>query len=244
MKPDSLYNMGMLPLMHSEQQMRSKGIGWVRSGYDVCYGPNSIRHGKQTYFTLSFAMEFPHSDDMIHLAHCYPYSYTDLQNHLYMIFKVGWKDRQPLNAERCKRCLFDFGVWCNQLAGPLLFLPWMTGVVCVCVCLLFQEPSSNIVLQRLCLATSLAGNAVDVLTITAPDGSGRAWSQRQGVVLSGASCQAGKGASARQPCDVHTAASLPVKIFVTGCHLCLQFLECSCPICIGRALALSSRLVV
>jgi hypothetical protein len=48
-----------------------------------------------------------------------------------------------------------------------------------------QEPSSSIVLQRACMASSLAGNAVDVLTITAPDGCGKPLSQRQGVVLSG-----------------------------------------------------------
>jgi hypothetical protein len=35
------------------------------------------------------------------------------------------------------------------------------------------------------MATSLAGNAVDVLTITAPEGCGKPLSQRQGVVLSG-----------------------------------------------------------
>jgi hypothetical protein len=43
------------------------------------------------------------------------------------------------------------------------------------------------VLQRACMATSLAGNAVDVLTITAPEGCGKPLSQRQGVVLSGRS---------------------------------------------------------
>ncbi|WIA38712.1 hypothetical protein OEZ86_002012 [Tetradesmus obliquus] len=88
-KPDSLYNMGMLPLLHSAQQMRRKGIGWVRAGSDVYYGPNSIKRGKQqTYFTLTFTMEFPHEDDTVHLAHCYPYSYSDLQNHLYVLLKV------------------------------------------------------------------------------------------------------------------------------------------------------------
>jgi hypothetical protein len=66
-----------------------QGIGWVRAGSDVYYGPNSIKRGKQqTYFTLTFTMEFPHDDDTVHLAHCYPYSYSDLQNHLYVLLKV------------------------------------------------------------------------------------------------------------------------------------------------------------
>lgn len=43
-------------------------------------------------------------------------------------------------------------------------------------------------MQRACMATSLAGNAVDVLTITAPEGCGKPLSQRQGVVLSGKHC--------------------------------------------------------
>uniref|UniRef100_A0A383WKG5 Peptidase M14 domain-containing protein n=1 Tax=Tetradesmus obliquus TaxID=3088 RepID=A0A383WKG5_TETOB len=137
-KPDSLYNMGMLPLLHSAQQMRRKGIGWVRAGSDVYYGPNSIKRGKQQpYFALTFTMEFPHEDDTVHLAHCYPYSYSDLQNHLYVLLK---------------------------------------------------EPSNTAMMQRACMATSLAGNAVDVLTITAPEGCGKPLSQRQGVVLSGKHC--------------------------------------------------------
>jgi hypothetical protein len=66
-----------------------QGIGWVHAGSDVYYGPNSIKRGKQqTYFTLTFTMEFPHNDDTVHLAHCYPYSYSDLQNHLYVLLKV------------------------------------------------------------------------------------------------------------------------------------------------------------
>lgn len=73
-----------------------QGIGWVRAGSDVYYGPNSIKRGKQqTYFTLTFTMEFPHEDDTVHLAHCYPYSYSDLQNHLYVLLKVSALVPQP-----------------------------------------------------------------------------------------------------------------------------------------------------
>ena len=41
-------------------------------------------------------------------------------------------------------------------------------------------------LQRSCLALSLAGNAVDVLTVTAPEDDGLPLASRQGVVISGA----------------------------------------------------------
>jgi hypothetical protein len=49
-----------------------------------------------------------------------------------------------------------------------------------------QSPALGVCLQRSCLATSLAGNAVDLLTITAAADSGKPLEQRLGVVLSGA----------------------------------------------------------
>jgi hypothetical protein len=33
-------------------------------------------------YTLTFNIEFPHDDDQVYLAHCYPYTYTDLQDYL------------------------------------------------------------------------------------------------------------------------------------------------------------------
>lgn len=66
-----------------------QGLGWVRWGTDVCYGANSIVcRKKQTYYTLTFTMEFPHDGDLVHLAHCYPFTWTDQQNHLYALKKV------------------------------------------------------------------------------------------------------------------------------------------------------------
>lgn len=44
------------------------------------------------------------------------------------------------------------------------------------------------VVQRTCLATSLAGNAIDLLTISAPESDGLPMAARQGVVISGALC--------------------------------------------------------
>ena len=36
-KPDSLYNSGMRPLMYSMQAAKKTGKGWVRCGNDICY---------------------------------------------------------------------------------------------------------------------------------------------------------------------------------------------------------------
>ena len=43
LKPDSLYNHGMQPLMYSEIEARKFGKGWYRNGKDVCYYQNSMK---------------------------------------------------------------------------------------------------------------------------------------------------------------------------------------------------------
>lgn len=114
-----------------------QGVGWVRSGRDVCYYVNGVRrrHGGN-YSTLTFTITAPHSWDVVHVAHCYPYSYTDLQRQL-------------------------AALQLSPIFGPM------------------------VVRQPLC--SSLAGNSVDVLTITACAGDATAVpvEQRRGVVLSG-----------------------------------------------------------
>ncbi|KAJ8930142.1 hypothetical protein NQ314_017087 [Rhamnusium bicolor] len=37
---------------------------------------------QQMTYTLSFTVTFPHDDDEVYLAHCYPYTYADLQDYL------------------------------------------------------------------------------------------------------------------------------------------------------------------
>jgi hypothetical protein len=37
LKPDSLYNHGMRPLMYSEIEAKKYSKGWYRAGKDVCY---------------------------------------------------------------------------------------------------------------------------------------------------------------------------------------------------------------
>lgn len=37
LKPDSLYNEGMRPLIYSKKEADEFRVGWMRSGYDVCY---------------------------------------------------------------------------------------------------------------------------------------------------------------------------------------------------------------
>lgn len=79
LKPDSLYNHGMKPLLYSEINAQRYNKGWVRCGQDVCYYANSLkRKGAFHYFTLTFATYFDNDYDTVYLAHSYPYSYSDL----------------------------------------------------------------------------------------------------------------------------------------------------------------------
>ena len=86
MKPDSLYNHGMRPVVYSEAEAKKNGRGWYRGGSDICYYQNSMkRKNAGYYYTLTFSMQFDNDGDTVYLAHCYPYTYTDLvryMNHL------------------------------------------------------------------------------------------------------------------------------------------------------------------
>ena len=83
LKPDSLYNHGMQPLMYSEIEAKKFGKGWYRNGKDVCYYQNSMKRKTQgNYYTLTFSVKFQHENDTVYFAHSYPYTYTDLCRYL------------------------------------------------------------------------------------------------------------------------------------------------------------------
>ncbi|KAJ7370497.1 hypothetical protein OS493_032063 [Desmophyllum pertusum] len=87
LKKDSLYNYGMKPLLYSEREATASGLGWKRVGSHISYYKtssykNPLLQREYVCYTLSFYMEFPHDDDTCYLAHCYPYSYTDLELYL------------------------------------------------------------------------------------------------------------------------------------------------------------------
>ncbi|KAG1662144.1 hypothetical protein FOA52_011017 [Chlamydomonas sp. UWO 241] len=134
MKDDSLYNDGMLPLVHSSMTLQCEGLGWHRSCEKIAYYRNNVPRGKgsKRYYTLTFTYVCTHDGDVVHFAHCYPYTYTDLMRYLAV------KLEQP----HCKG--------------------WV---------------------KREALCSSLAGNVVDVLTITSP-GSAEAVRRRRGVIIS------------------------------------------------------------
>ncbi|KAJ3143740.1 Cytosolic carboxypeptidase 2, partial [Irineochytrium annulatum] len=87
MKTSSLYSNGMRPLMYSTHSAATKGLGWHRVGTDISYSRNPPPQPPEDeptrpFFTLAFTVTFDVADDTCYFAHCYPYSYTDLQEDL------------------------------------------------------------------------------------------------------------------------------------------------------------------
>lgn len=134
LKPDSLFNYGMQPVVYSEHMARTQGIGWHRDGFDVCYYTNTSKRENGAYFrTLTWSYECKYDNDIVYFAHCYPYTYTDLQRYLHR---------------------------------------------------LEHDPERNRLFKRQRLCESLAGNRVDLLTITEPTDDKEELGNRKGIVLS------------------------------------------------------------
>ncbi|KAJ3112655.1 Cytosolic carboxypeptidase 2, partial [Physocladia obscura] len=147
-KPKTLYNCGLRPLMYSKGLFAAKGIGWHRVGQNITYTPSKNilpsntddlqtqenQQQQEQKYTLSFTVNFPnYLNDTTYFAHCYPYSYTDLQT-----------DISILKADPLRAPLFRHTV----------------------------------------LAKTVAGNNIDLLTVTQPVTAPHELAQRKGIVLS------------------------------------------------------------
>lgn len=109
-KPDSLFNIGMQPVMYSCADAAEHGVGWIRSGTRVDYcanqytrnlpSSNALDSGA-TYFTLSFTLTFERPDDVYLIAHSYPYTYSDHKAHLASLLRSSRKRRTVRNAVLC-----------------------------------------------------------------------------------------------------------------------------------------------
>jgi cytosolic carboxypeptidase protein 2/3 len=87
-KPDSLFNLGMRPVVYSCLDAATKNIGWVRGGSDISYYSNSYARqnmqgeGLACYYTLTFTLEFQYAKDTTLVAYSYPYTYSDYRSHI------------------------------------------------------------------------------------------------------------------------------------------------------------------
>ncbi|KAE8613341.1 hypothetical protein XENTR_v10007674 [Xenopus tropicalis] len=115
-KPASLYSRGMRPLIYSELEAKSRGIGWHRTGENIKYYRNNLDQDGQSLFSLSWTFCFPHSMDTCYFAHCYPYTYSNLQDYLAGITS---------DPERSKFC--KIRVLCHSLAGNRVYVLTITN---------------------------------------------------------------------------------------------------------------------
>eukprot|EP00118_Oscarella_pearsei_P011887 m.83426 g.83426 ORF g.83426 m.83426 type:complete len:960 (+) comp36345_c0_seq11:27-2906(+) len=129
LKKDSLYNHGLRPLMRSQKEAKEQGKGWTRTGTSIGYSFHAEVLGRSLY-KLSWRMEFPHSGDTCHLAHCYPYTYTDLQDYL---------DKVLLDQCKSQYCKID--ILCQTKAERS------------CPILTITDPSVNFVFKK-CVVVS------------------------------------------------------------------------------------------
>ncbi|OMJ93182.1 hypothetical protein SteCoe_3873 [Stentor coeruleus] len=103
LKPNSLYNFGMKPCVYSEKNAHIHHIGWVRNGQDICYYQNTIKKSPGAcYFTLTFSLTTDHDNDTVYLAHCYPYTYTDLCKYLDTIVSNPKKNHRIRRKSLCQ----------------------------------------------------------------------------------------------------------------------------------------------
>jgi hypothetical protein len=96
-KPDSLFNFGMQPLVYSTQEAALRGTGWRRRGHDVAYYQNHIKRRNGYYYTLSFKLRVLHASDVNYIAYTHPYTCTDLNRYLRNL------EKDPTTAKRFRR---------------------------------------------------------------------------------------------------------------------------------------------
>ncbi|XP_069415385.1 cytosolic carboxypeptidase 4 [Ovis canadensis] len=114
-KPNSQFNYGMQLTLYSVKEALLGRPTWVRTGYDICYYKNHYRQrtagagaaSGKCYYTLTFAVTFPHAEDACYLAYHYPYTYSALMTHLDILGK----------SVNRKQVYFRQEVLCQTLGG-------------------------------------------------------------------------------------------------------------------------------
>jgi hypothetical protein len=79
-KSDSLYNQGMLPLLYSRKEYEKHKKSWQRVGENIVYYQNpNKKKGSLLNYCMTFNLQFKYDNDEVYMAHCYPYTYSDLK---------------------------------------------------------------------------------------------------------------------------------------------------------------------
>ncbi|XP_058580189.1 cytosolic carboxypeptidase 3 isoform X8 [Neofelis nebulosa] len=114
-KAASLYNRGMRPLFYSEKEAKAHNIGWQRIGDQIKYYRNNQGQEGRHYFSLTWTFQFPHNKDTCYFAHCYPYTYTNLQEYLSSI------NNDSVRSKFCK-----IRVLCHTIARNMVYVLTIT----------------------------------------------------------------------------------------------------------------------
>lgn len=99
-KSSSQFERGMQPVVLSERLYRTLGVGWCRAGREISYqhnhtllspaGAGAAERGAEAlqqsqggllgaYYSLSFTLTFPFTNDVVYIAYSYPYTFTQGQ---------------------------------------------------------------------------------------------------------------------------------------------------------------------
>ncbi|KAM9633661.1 cytosolic carboxypeptidase 3 isoform 6-T6 [Morphnus guianensis] len=115
-KRNSLYKHGLRPLLYSEADAKKHKVGWRRTGNEIKYYKNNAGQDGRQYFSLTWTFQFPHDRDTCYFAHCYPYTYSNLQEYLVAISK------DPVKSKICK-----IHILCHSLAGNSVYVLTITN---------------------------------------------------------------------------------------------------------------------
>eukprot|EP01135_Chromosphaera_perkinsii_P001578 Nk52_evm48s207 gene=Nk52_evmTU48s207 len=118
-KSNSQFNFGMQPVFYSHTENESKGTGWQRTGTSILYYKNHYRRwGTEednnnndtsgslkslkgdrhaSFFTATFTITCSYENDKCFLAYHYPYTYTNLMDHLRAL------EASPMGQSRMQR---------------------------------------------------------------------------------------------------------------------------------------------
>uniref|UniRef100_A0A8C8SW90 Peptidase M14 domain-containing protein n=1 Tax=Pelusios castaneus TaxID=367368 RepID=A0A8C8SW90_9SAUR len=106
----------MRPLLYSEVEAKIHQVGWQRTGDEIKYYKNNLGHNGHQYFSLTWTFQFPHDRDTCYFAHCYPYTYSNLQDYLAAI------SRDPVRSKICK-----IRILCHSLARNIVYVLTITS---------------------------------------------------------------------------------------------------------------------
>ena len=100
----------MKPLIYSLKSARESNIGWVHEGKKFATIKTILSDVGANIILQIFTVDFPHDDDTVFMAYCFPYTYSDLQRHLCALEKdragKSFSEAASLSNARWKQLRF------------------------------------------------------------------------------------------------------------------------------------------